>query len=51
MGEVKLWICKDCGQEVISEDYPMRIPWSDGHVCFFVISEEEIEKAVERQKK
>ncbi len=32
---MKDWICKECGQEVLSTERPLPINWTDGHVCRF----------------
>ena len=32
---VKLWECRKCGHEVVAEQKPQPIRWTDGHVCYF----------------
>jgi len=32
--ETLIWICR-CGHEVVSEERPRPIKWTDGHTCVF----------------
>lgn len=34
-----LWICRECGQEVMAVERP-TLRWSDGHVCKFHVAPE-----------
>jgi hypothetical protein len=29
----KLWVCDECGQEIICEVTPSPLKWKDGHIC------------------
>jgi hypothetical protein len=35
---IYLWICRECGQEVVSSKPPAPIKWTDGHVCSFRVA-------------
>lgn len=35
----KLWICKECGHEILADHKPRPILWSDGHKCVFSLKE------------
>lgn len=47
---MRLWICFECGQEVLSpEGYPpLPLKWTDGHECKF-IRQEETKKSNEKE--
>ena len=34
---MKSYICKYCGHEVIAEEKPQPMRWTDGHICRFVL--------------
>jgi hypothetical protein len=36
-----LWVCRDCGHEVLAEERPHDIMWTDAHTCHFIESKEE----------
>lgn len=38
---MKNWICMSCGHEVLSDEKPQPIHWTDGHVCYFMEYEEQ----------
>jgi hypothetical protein len=31
-----LWICRKCGHEVLANERPQSIKWTDGHICIFI---------------
>ncbi len=37
-----LWVCKDCGHEVLATERPQSIHWSDYHICHFIESGEKL---------
>jgi ribosomal protein L24E len=39
--ESRWWICPKCEHEVLANDRPTSIKWTDGHVCHFVEKKEE----------
>jgi len=39
----KLWVCRDCGHEILADRKPSPIHWSDGHKCVFSIKDIKLE--------
>ena len=33
---MKEWICPTCGHEVLADERPSPIKWTDGHRCVFM---------------
>ena len=44
---MKDWICRKCGHEVVANEKPRPIKWTDGHVCYFTEMKEEQPKVEE----